>query len=103
MIRFAPPFILALCLAACGAQPAHEFYGAERYTATRDGHDYVLLRKGNRFEIIRLGYATSGQHRDIRETMIRLVPDLTGCQVKSKRYEGDSGEMRGKLDCRGPR
>lgn len=90
-------------LAACGAQPAYEFYGAERYTAHRDGHDFVLLRKGNRFEIIRMGQATSGQHRALRETMIALVPDLTGCQVSSKRYDGDSGEMRGTLNCRPPR
>lgn len=92
-------FAAVLVLTGCGAQPAPEFFGAERQQVTRDGRTYVLFRKGNRVEVIRLGHAGPGQHRAIRATMIALIPELTGCQPEARSLQGDSGEMRGTLRC----
>lgn len=90
--------ILFLC-AACGAQPAPEFFGATIYDAIRDGRAYVVFQKKNRVEVIRLGYATAGEHRAIRATMIALIPEVTGCRLIERSLTGDSGEMRGNLRC----
>jgi len=90
---------LALFLASCGAQPAPEFFAADRAEVTRDGRDYVIYRKGNRVEVIRLGWANPGEHRAIRETMIALIPEVTGCRLVDQSLQGDSGEMRGSIRC----
>lgn len=90
---------LILVLAACGAQPAPHMFGAERFDAHRDGHDYVVYLKGDRVEIIRLGYARRGAHQAIRATMVTLVPELTGCRLRETSLQGDSGEMRGLVSC----
>ncbi len=94
--------LLMIWLAACGAQPAPHMFGAERFTATRQGRDYVVFLKGDRVEVIRLGYARSGEHQAIRATMIELIPELTGCSLRESSIMGDSGEMRGLVSCRRP-
>ena len=86
-------------LAACGASPAPQFFGAERTEVTRDGRDYVVFRKGDRVEVIRLGHARNGDHAEIRATMIALIPEVTGCALRETTLQGDSGEMRGRLTC----
>lgn len=96
---FIPAFLLLALLAACGAQPAPHMMGADRIDATRDGRDYVLYRKGNQVEIIRLGWASRGEHQAIRATMIGLIPELTGCRLAEPTLQGDSGEMRGRIVC----
>jgi hypothetical protein len=50
-------------------------------------------------EVVRLGYARSGEHQGIRATMIALVPEVTGCTITPGRWEGDSGQMRGVVRC----
>lgn len=88
-----------LFLAACGASPAPEFFGATRTDVTLNGRDYTVFQKGERVEVIRLGYARRGEHQEIRATMIELIPTVTGCKLKESTLTGDSGEMRGSLDC----
>jgi hypothetical protein len=90
---------LAFFLAACGAQPAPQFFGAERTDVTRDGRAYTVYRKGEAVEVIRLGYARRGEHQAIRATMIALIPEVTGCTLLERSLQGDSGEMRGRLRC----
>ena len=90
---------LLVFLAACGASPAPEFFGATRTDVTVNGRDYTVFQKGERVEVIRLGYATRGQHQEIRATMIELIPRVTGCRLRESTLQGDSGEMRGSLDC----
>jgi hypothetical protein len=89
---------LAVFLAAC-ASPAPEFLGARKTEVTRDGRQYVVLQKGERVEVIRLGYARRGEHQAIRATMIELIPEVTGCKLREATLQGDSGEMRGSLNC----
>ncbi len=96
-----PMFLLPLLLAACGASPAPEFFGATRTETTVNGRDYVVLQKGERVEVIRLGYAHRGEHQEIRATMIELISTVTGCTLRESSLTGDSGEMRGSLNCPG--
>ncbi|GAB1362273.1 hypothetical protein MASR1M32_15090 [Rhodobacter sp.] len=91
-------FVLFL-LAACSHSPAPEFFGADRTEVTRDGRQYVLYQKGDRVEIVRLGYARNGEHQAIRATMIALIPEVTGCKLRETTLQGDSGEMRGRVSC----
>jgi hypothetical protein len=87
-----------LLLAGC-ASAAPEFMGASRTDVTVDGRTYTVFQKGERVEVIRLGYARRGEHQDIRATMIELIPKVTGCTLRETTLQGDSGEMRGSLDC----
>ena len=86
-------------LAACGASPAPEFFGATRTEVTVQGRQYVVLQKAERVEVIRLGYARRGEHAGIRATMVELIPTVTGCKLRESSLQGDSGEMRGTLNC----
>jgi hypothetical protein len=86
-------------LAACGAQPTPLMFGAERFEVARDGRQYVLFLKDNQVEVIRLGYATRGEHAGIRATMVALVPEVTGCKLNENSVVGDSGEIRGSVRC----
>jgi len=93
------PLLFLAALAACGASPAPEFFGAKRTDVTLNGRDYAVFQKGERVEVIRLGHARRGEHQDIRATMIELIPRVTGCRLRDSTLTGDSGEMRGSLDC----
>lgn len=91
--------IAAVTLAACGASPAPEFFGATRTDITVNGRDYTVFQKEERVEVIRLGHARRGEHQEIRATMIELIPKVTGCKLRDASLQGDSGEMRGSLQC----
>jgi hypothetical protein len=93
------PLIPLVFLAACGASPAPEFIGATRTDVNVGGRDYTVFQKGERVEVIRLGYASRGEHQEIRATMIELIPRVTGCTLREASLVGDSGEMRGSLNC----
>lgn len=96
-----PALLAVLVLAGCAASPAPEFRGGQHHLVQRDGRDYSLWHKGERVEVIRHGPAHAGQHRQIRETMILLIPEVTGCRLKPATLQGDSGEMRASLTCKG--
>ncbi|SDX13049.1 hypothetical protein SAMN05444006_11096 [Allgaiera indica] len=96
-MRWGAGLLMLFSIAGCGAQPAPAFFGAARAEVLRDGRQYVVYRKGDRVEVIRLGYARPGEHRAIRETMVSLVPQVTGCRLSDDASRGDSGEMRGRL------
>ena len=95
MKRLLPLFFLA----ACGAQPTPVMFGAERVEVTRDGRQYVIFTKENAVEIIRLGYATRGEHAAIRAQMLALIPEVTGCTLIDTSATGDSGEIRARIRC----
>ena len=74
-------------------------FGAKRTEVTVAGRPYVVFQKGSMVEVIRLGYATSGEHQHIRAAMIDLIPQVTGCKLRESSLQGDSGEMRGLVTC----
>lgn len=90
---------LALTLSACGAQPAPEFFNAKRVDVEREGRKYTVFHTDSRVEVIRTGYARSGEHQAIRAAMIALIPEVTGCRLIESSLQGDSGEMRGSIRC----
>lgn len=91
--------IALLALTACGAQPAPQMWGAQRFDVTRDGRQYTVFQKDRQVEVIRLGWAARGQHQAIRATMIDVVQEVTGCRLVASTLQGDSGEMRGRVAC----
>ena len=94
------PLIL---LAACGAQPHPTMLGAQRQDAVVAGRSYTVFWTDRKVEVIRLGWASPGEHQGIRATMIDLIPQVTGCRLNERSLTGDSGEMRGAISCpRGP-
>lgn len=90
---------LLFALAACGAQPAPEFFAAQRVDVIRDGRSFTVYHTDKRVEVIRLGYASRGEHQAIRALMIALIPEVTGCKLVESTLQGDSGEMRGSIRC----
>lgn len=90
---------LAPALAACGASPALEFRGADRRDVTVDGRQYTVFFTESRVQVIRLGWASPGEHQAIRAAMVGLVEPVTGCALLDRSLQGDSGEMRGSIRC----
>ena len=80
--------VLLIFLAACGAQPAPQMWGASQTEVTRNGRQYVVFQKGSMVEIIRLGYARRGEHQQIRADMIELIPQVTGCRLRETSLQG---------------
>ena len=93
------PLALIITLAACGAQPAPEFFGAQRVDTSVNGRNYTVFFTDDRVEVIRLGYAVRGEHEGIRADMIGLIPQVTGCKLNETSLKGDSGEMRASIRC----
>ena len=91
--------ILLILLAACGAQPSPLLMGAQRQDVTVAGRQYTVFWTERLVEVIRLGWASPGQHQAIRATMIDLIPQVTGCRLNERSLTGDSGEMRGYITC----
>lgn len=69
--------------------------GAESTRVTVGGHDYAVYRQDKKFEVIRYGWAPRAEQAEIRQTMLLVVKQVTGCTPVVD--TGDSGEMRGKL------
>lgn len=90
------PLIL---LAACGASPSPLLLGAQRQDVVVAGRTYAVFWTTRMVEVIRLGWASPGEHQAIRATMIELIPQVTGCRVSERSLTGDSGEMRGAISC----
>ena len=91
--------LIPLFLAACGAQPAPEFFNATRTDVIREDRHYTVFHTESRVEVIRLGYAYSGDHQPIRAEMIALIPEVTHCKLNEASLQGDSAEMRGSIRC----
>lgn len=91
--------ILILLLAACDASPAPQMIGAQSVKVAVDGRDYTVWRNGTAFEVVRHGWASVAERPQIKETMLQVVQQVTGC--KPLPTQGDSGEIRGRLSsCR---
>lgn len=94
-------FITLLLLAACGAQPAPEFFGAARQEIVEGQNRFVIFQRAARFEVIRLGpYVARGPPQAaLRARMLHLVERHTACRIREHSVIGDAGELRGSLSC----
>jgi len=94
--------LLCLLLAAC-ASPAPQFFGAARHDITLSGIDFVVFHKGDRAEVIRMGYLARPARAAVPALMLEAAERTTGCRVVPGSavtgLPGDTGEMRLKLDC----
>jgi hypothetical protein len=90
--------VLALLLAGCDS-PAPAMMGGWEVRLTRGGHDYAVHVKGRWVEVIRFGWAGRAERAAIRQQMVALIPEATGCIARRASLHGDSGEMRGTLRC----
>lgn len=88
------PLALGL-LAGCGNSPAWQMTGAPSQTVRVGAHEYTVYWQDKKFEVVRHGYARRAEQSDIRETMLLVVKQVTGCTPLVD--TGDSGEARGKL------
>lgn len=92
-----------LFLAACGASPAPQFFGATRHEVTTGGINFVVFHKDERAEVVRLGYLTRAQRKPVADLMVQAVEDTTGCKVipgtMVTGLPGDTGEARFRLNC----
>lgn len=92
-------FLFILLLAACDASPAPQMIGSNRTKVTVDGRDYTIWRHGTAFEIVRHGWAPRADRPVIMARMVGIVAQVTGC--KPHAVQGDSAEMRGRLNACG--
>ncbi|WP_339108166.1 hypothetical protein [Thioclava sp. GXIMD4216] len=98
---------LCLALAGCGAQPAPQFFGAERHDITLEGIRFVVFDRGGDAEVIRLGYLRLRERDRVPALMRQAVEVSTGCKVagpstgplRSPSLPGDTGEARFRLQC----
>lgn len=92
-----------LLLAACGASPAPQFFGAERHEITLGGIPFVVFHKENKAEVVRLGYLTRAERAAVPDLMVQAVERTTGCKVIPGSIvtgvPGDTGEARFRLRC----
>jgi hypothetical protein len=90
--------LATLMLAACDS-PAPQMIGAVETKVTRGGHDYAVYVRDGFVEVIRFGYARRAEQAAVREQMVALIPEVTGCIADPRSLQGDSGEMRARLRC----
>jgi len=99
MRRLFLPFMLS----ACVASPAPQFFGAARHEVTVGGVDFVVFHKGDRAEVVRMGYLTRGERDPVPRLMEEAIARTTGCRAipgtMVTGLPGDTGEARFDLDC----
>ena len=102
MTRLLPPLLL---LAACGASPAPEMFGAARHEVTRGGIVFTVIHQGNEAEVVRMGYLTRAERAPVPRLMEEAAAEATGCAVIAgsmvTKIPGDTGVARFDLDCAG--
>lgn len=99
-MRLAPALLI---LAACGASPSPDMFGAERTEVTRGGLDFVVFQQGNEVEVVRMGYLTRAERAPVPVLMAEAAEAATGCAVIANsmvtKIPGDTGVARFALDC----
>lgn len=94
--------LIPLTLAACGASPAPQFFGAVRHDVTLSGIRFAVFQTGGEAEVIRLGWLDRGQRDAVPALMRQAVKQTTGCRIRGDlvtRLPGDTGEARARLTC----
>lgn len=91
--------VLSLFLAACVSSPSPTMMGTTKVEATANGRAYTIWYTDTRVEIVRHGWASPGEHQQIRADMIALIPLMTNCTLNEATLTGDSGEMRASIRC----
>ena len=90
-----------LLISGCDASPAPAFFGATRTEVTVAGRQFAVFQKDDSAEVVRLGWASKSERDGMTDLMVRAAEQATGCQVKPTSVDGDSGQIRVRLNCPG--
>lgn len=98
---------LLLLLTACGAQPAPQYFGAERHEMVLEGIKFVVFLRDDSAEVIRMGYLSRKERDRVPVLMVQAAEAASGCKVtgpdsglyRSPSLPGDTGEARLRLKC----
>lgn len=97
------PGLLLFFLAACGASPAPDMFGARRAEVTRGGIAFTVFQKGSEAEVVRMGYLTRAERAPVPRLMAEAAEAATGCRVIPNsmvtKIPGDTGVARFSLAC----
>jgi hypothetical protein len=95
--------ICLVLVAACGASPAPQYFGATRSEIVKDGITFVVFHKENQAEVVRLGYLTRRERAAVPALMVQAAEQATSCRVVPGSMvtglPGDTGEARFRLSC----
>jgi len=104
-MRPVPALLVAVLpfLAACGASPAPDMFGARRTEMTKGGMNFVVFQQGSEVEVVRMGYLTRPERARVPALMAKAAEDATECAVIANsmvtKIPGDTGVARFALDC----
>lgn len=95
----------ALVLLSACVSPAPDYFGSTRHEVTRGGIDFVVFRKADEVEVVRLGYLSRGERAAVPRLMAEAAEEATGCGVVPgsmvTKIPGDTGVARFDLICGG--
>lgn len=104
MIRasFLSVMILCLSLTAC-ATPAPQMLGSTRHQIALQGIDFVVFHKGDRAQVVRMGYLSRRDRDHVPALMEQAAAATTGCVVipysMTTKIPGDTGVADFDLNC----
>jgi len=94
--------LLLLMLSAC-ATSSPGMMGGTRQAVTVEGVDFVVFRKADRVEIVRMGYLSRPQRDRVPALMVEAGERITGCRVLADsirtRLPSDTGVAQFDLVC----
>ena len=87
-----------IALIGC-ASPAIEFSNAERSVVENNGLLYTVYKSGDRFQVIRTGYANLDRREQVESEMRGAVLSVTDCMILEQGFKGDDSIRQGRLAC----
>lgn len=93
---------MLLLLAGC-ATPALDMSGARRHQITLEGISFLVFHRGDRAEVVRMGYLPRRDHDHVPALMRLAAAQATGCAVitgsMGTSSPGDTGVARFHMRC----
>lgn len=92
--------LLALvCLIAGCSSPTLGFFGAEFREVQMNGLTFSIFRKEDSVQVIRTGFATFQQQRQMRQMFVEVVESTTNCAVILSSMSGDVAVFNADVAC----
>ncbi|MFV0385478.1 hypothetical protein [Paracoccus sp. (in: a-proteobacteria)] len=95
---------LAMLVLSCAcASPGPDMFGADKFRVTLGGIDFVVYRKGDQAQVIRMTALAPGSHGGVQSLMEQAAAQATGCRVVpgsiTTKIPGDTGVANLDLIC----
>lgn len=92
--------LLALvCFIAGCSSPTLGFIGAESREVQMNGLTFSIFRKEDSVQVIRTGFATFQQQRQMRQMFVEVVESTTNCAVILSSMSGDVAVFNADVAC----